>query len=439
MKRLLSLLMALLLVLTGLSLASCGKAEQPSDTTPEETTASPEPIVDPDIPLNICGNDLRDYTIIAYLPDDQFDTEARAEFKEEILGIFQSVFGFTPEYRIAKAVGDLIDPYSEHEILFTPRLFRKDLPKSNFYEAFYGVSEKGTIYFTGANPEFYLYLLRLFLEETMQIPLGSEQKCESCHVEPFHTEFTPSEDFLVKHGYASVFEDNFDGDSLNYDVWEDRGVGSRGCGYLAPSQVKVADGILTITGEYREDGQFGEGWYSSFLHLRQYYRRGYFESRIQCNDIISEDGMGDFWSAFWVQGPAPYTPELSLGGIGEGGAEIDIFEYFGGEKQSINFYCAGGADITSTELDSLHYMPEKPSHKYEEEYHKYALLWDESAYTIFIDDVPVVCTDFIFGTSNVPEEVILSICIPDSLSEARKEKPAEMKIDYLKIWQKPEQ
>lgn len=134
-----------------------------------------------------------------------------------------------------------------------------------------------------------------------------------------------NEQILADKGYQLVFEDEFDGDELDTTKWVYRANGSRRGGYNAPDQVKVKDGNLYISAQYRDkdnlpadtSANYGEGWYVGMIMLKQKYLRGYYEIRCICNDSPG------FWSAFWIQADHPYDA-LSRGGVG--GAELDIFE-----------------------------------------------------------------------------------------------------------------
>ena len=129
----------------------------------------------------------------------------------------------------------------------------------------------------------------------------------------------PSEEDLNLDGYELVFCDEFDGDSLDYSVWESRFEGARRSGFNDSEQIAVKDGNLILTAEYKKS-EYGEGRYSAMIQLKELYAYGYYE--IRC---IANSGE-DFWSAFWLQSDNSYSHEDSQGGIY--GAEIDIFETY---------------------------------------------------------------------------------------------------------------
>ena len=246
---------------------------------------------------------------------------------------------------------------------------------------------------------------------------------------------TPRGQELNLSGYELVFCDEFDGDSLNTDIWNYRGNGSRRSGFNAPSQVEIKDGKMTITGEYLTDGEYGEGWYAGMVSLKEKYTRGYFEIRCICSE-----GDG-FWSAFWIQADHPYEAEYSKGGVG--GCEIDIFEAMSYNDEffpnavTSTVHCAG-VDGEQEGFQSAILGDFKGNNIYDE-YNTYGLEWTEDEYIFYINGVETARTSFGNGVSQVPEEVIVSLEIPgdDKLQKFDKETyKTELIVDYVKIYQK---
>lgn len=246
---------------------------------------------------------------------------------------------------------------------------------------------------------------------------------------------TPRGEELDLTGYSLVFEDEFEGNALNTDVWEYRGLGARRGGFNASSQVRVENGNMIMTGEYLTDGEYGEGWYTGMIKLKERYCKGYFE--IRC--IVNPDPA--FWSAFWIQADAPYTASVSKGGVG--GAEIDIFESVSSEdplcKNSVSqtVYCAGVDGVEEG------YQSEKLGKFYGnniyEEYNTYGLEWTDDEYIFYINGVETRRTSFGNGVSEVEEDVIVSLEIPeaDLLAELDKETyKTEYIVDYVRIYKK---
>ena len=251
----------------------------------------------------------------------------------------------------------------------------------------------------------------------------------------FDTPTTPRGQELDLTGYTIVFEDEFNGDTLNTDVWDYRGSGSRRGGYNAESQVVVKDGKMTITGEYLTDGTYGEGWYTGMVKLKERYCKGYFE--ISC--IVNEDP--GFWSAFWIQADSPYTASVSKGGVG--GAEIDIMESLDtSDNKDYNaviqtIHCAGVDGVQEG------FQSERLGAFYGDDiynkYNTYGLEWNEDEYIFYINGVETRRSSFGNGVSEVMEDVIVSLEIPDTDKLAGLDKETyktEFIVDYVRIYQK---
>lgn len=246
---------------------------------------------------------------------------------------------------------------------------------------------------------------------------------------------TPRGPQLDLTGYEVAFVDEFEAESLDLSVWDIRGNGPRRGGYNASSQVSVRNGNLVLTGEYLENGEYGDGWYAAAVKLKERYKEGYFEIKCICNDAPV------FWSAFWIQADAPYTAEISKGGIG--GAEIDIIETIGhGEKNSHNsvthtIHCAG-VDGEPEGFQSANLGKFYGNNIYKE-YNTYGMMWNEDEYIFYVNGVETVRSSFGNGTSQVEEDVIVSLEFPDEekLSTLDKETyKTEFIVDYVKIYQK---
>ena len=230
-------------------------------------------------------------------------------------------------------------------------------------------------------------------------------------------------------GYTLYVYDEFDGDSLNRDLWGDVNVGPRGESFLSPGQLSVRDGNLVFTSEYLENGEYGEGWYTARLRLIKEYVRGYFEIRCKCNE--PSGGIHDFWSGFWLQNVYSNT-YISKGG--PGGAEIDIMEaYHWNDSQrgsvTSNIFCNGADDLPDYEhlevgrffVDNLY-----------TEYHTFGLMWTETEYIFYIDGRETARSSFENGVSEVPETLLLGMSGPPP---AQRDKKSEFLVDYVKVYQ----
>ena len=246
---------------------------------------------------------------------------------------------------------------------------------------------------------------------------------------------TPRGEALDLTGYSLVVYDEFEGDTLNTDIWEYRGNGERRGGYNASSQVEIKDGNLIIEGEYLEDGFYGEGWYTAAIKLKERYKQGYFEIKCKVNK-----GHG-YWSAFWIQADAPYTASVSKGGVG--GAELDIFESkcYDTEKDEYcitqTIHCAGVDGVQEGYQSAM--LGQFYGNNVTEEYNTYGLEWTEYEYIFYVNGIETVRSTFGNGVSQVEEDVIVSLEIPDPDELAGLDKETyktEFVVDYVKIYQK---
>ena len=246
---------------------------------------------------------------------------------------------------------------------------------------------------------------------------------------------TPRGEALDLTDYSIVFEDEFEGTALNTDVWKVRSNGARRGGFNSDSQIKVEDGNLVITGEYVEDGTYGDGWYAGMVSLRERYCKGYFEIRCKVNA-----GSG-FWSAFWIQAEHPYEAEYSKGGVG--GCEIDIFEsmsydnLIGKDSVTQTVHCAGVDGVQEGYQSFM--LGDFYGNNIYDEYNTYGLEWTDEEYIFYINGVETRRTSFGNGVSEVPEEVIISLEIPNAEKFEGLDKETyktEYIVDYVKIYQK---
>ncbi|MBO4797847.1 MAG: family 16 glycosylhydrolase [Candidatus Methanomethylophilaceae archaeon] len=459
MKRFLSLLLSALMILV--ALASCGgqtpagpassensesRSEEPgTGTEPESETeqaSAEEPVTSKyeteyvapaDGSFTICGIPLSEYSLVMYFPgSDDFRRMDRKKIVESLTAPFNAATGTDTPVRLVKNERFDDTPSAEHEILFGSNFRREGMPEYR-QDNYYGVTADGTVYFCAITPVLFGYLWEQFLEEFFGVAPGSGDPSKGCAIGECYRELPRlTYETLEARGYSIVLDETFDDDTLDTDIWRFRGNGARRNGFVTPSQISLSDGILSLTGEYLTDGEYGEGWYGAMIGLKQWYCRGYFEASIKCSETLHR-GKGDFWSAFWIQGPHPYEPELSLGGSGEGGAEIDILEYWDPNSATCNVWVSGYNG--NEDLDSDHCEVNHLYTDYTEAFHTYSLLWDENFYEFFIDGILVFHTNFGTGTSPAEEEVILSLELPDTIDLDPAVKRV-MEVDFLRVWQK---
>lgn len=215
------------------------------------------------------------------------------------------------------------------------------------------------------------------------------------------TDFSP-ESFI--RTAELVWQDDFEGDSVNPEKWnvegEDGRLPRRG-GYWTKDAVAVENGCLRIR-TYRD----GDGAYcSGGVHTKGKYaaRYGYFEARIR---LPARYGV---WGAFWMM---PQNDAAFFAGNADAktaGAEIDIMENPCFDKPKIQHAIHAGGYGPGRILRT------RPVRKCGDlgdiygEFHTYGLYWDEDVYIFCVDGKPVWTTDMRGNVSGIEEYLFLSV------------------------------
>lgn len=240
--------------------------------------------------------------------------------------------------------------------------------------------------------------------------------------------------------FTLVFEDEFDGDAINLDVWTHYRQGVRKGGYWDKDQAFLRDGNLVIRSEYKADGKYGAGFYTDRIDTRRKYEQtyGYFE----CRCILpAAEGL---WSSFWMS-----SENIGNGTPGTQGTEIDVFES--------PLYYRGRLGLNNNLVTSnLHYGGYELGHRYRNvtitrvnnpytEYNTYGVEWNPDGYIFYVNGRETGRSSF-GGVSEVPEYMLLSTEF-DGVDgkpfhgwsgiarENAKDLPAEFVVDYVRAYQ----
>ena len=226
--------------------------------------------------------------------------------------------------------------------------------------------------------------------------------------------YTPAE-----LGYELVWEDQFDGDTLDPKKWEVRGVGPRGLGFISSEAVKVENGYLKLSA-FKKDGRRLIGAIGT--QGRFMTRYGYFECRAE---LQKSSGI---WAAFWIQ-----STEIAKGEDPSiYGAEIDIMEFF---KKL-------GTDIVSHNVHWAYGPHQKTTHGMQSYrkgvsagFHTFAVEWTPEKYAFFVDGYKYY--EVTIGISHIEEYLILSMEIPSDPKEIMNAVfPDVFTADYVKVYQR---
>ena len=239
------------------------------------------------------------------------------------------------------------------------------------------------------------------------------------------------------------FTDDFDENSVdapngNWISREQGYIGVRTCSRTDPTAAEVGDDVLTLSvlddpdkGEcqlpgkrkkfpFRLNGHVGtEGIYG--------FTYGFAAARIRTQSARGQH------AAFWMQA----VGGQQTGGAKEGGAEIDVIEYFGDDHPE------GGLTSFTYFLDEAgkkqtvgDWLPdaEDLGDDWADEYHVFSVEWTPDEYVFRIDGQ---ITERLEGeTSGREEFLILSLLSSDyELPRFNGELPESMEVDWARVWE----
>ena len=187
--------------------------------------------------------------------------------------------------------------------------------------------------------------------------------------------------------YSPTLIENFDGNSLNTNLWDYRNLGVRCSAYNTKAAVSVSNNNLNIT-TYTSSGTNCTGMISTENSFLQTY--GYFEATISCS---MAQGVG---SAFWLQSP---TINNIIGNWSTGGVEIDVMENYY-NTSDFSMHWDGYGVMENSQGPTFNY-PLSPT-----QIHTLGFLWTHTGYRFYIDGQ--LKGSYIKGISHCPEYVILS-------------------------------
>lgn len=239
--------------------------------------------------------------------------------------------------------------------------------------------------------------------------------------------------------YTLIWSDEFDGDKIDTNTW----IHWNGPAYNNELQfytgrqenLFVEDGVLHLVAQKQDYN--GYGYTSARISTDSTaigWQYGRFEARIRM-----PEGQG-FWPAFWLM---PMRPDSW-----PKGGEIDIMEYRGNEPYTtsgaVHFWrenCEGNSRQCRKYITDSHTVENS---KLSEEFHVYALEWDDIGLHWFLDEteflhVPFTDISAEFEPFSTPFYIILNLAVggtflpnPDESTEF----PQALEVDYVRVYQK---
>lgn len=246
-------------------------------------------------------------------------------------------------------------------------------------------------------------------------------------------------------GYRLVWEDDFQGDSLDTSTWtyetgNNGGWGNQELEYYTDQNATVKDGILTIEARREEKN----GYHFTSSRIKTAGKANITYGRVEARIKLSAGNA--LWPAFWMM------PEANSGWPQSG--EIDIMENKGSDPYSTSsaVHFLGGDRTHQYEAGSYSWSKRKGEIGIEG-WHIYSLVWDEDGLSFYADEhlklnVPRRAYHpkggVYSGDGNEPFDkpfyVILNMAIGGNFDPGHSEPDADfesatMQVDYVRMYE----
>jgi beta-glucanase (GH16 family) len=222
--------------------------------------------------------------------------------------------------------------------------------------------------------------------------------------------------------YKLVWNDEFNGNSLDMTKWSHHWLGKRKLGYTTEDSIKVDNGTLKII-IHKEGDKYCSGMIDTHNKFETEY--GYFEIRAKLPKIKGPQ------SAFWLlsqnYGKDIGRPDIS-------GMEIDIMEYVKTTPGQVHF-------TTHWDGYSFNHKKNEFTLKYpsieDGLWHTFGLLWTPDRYDFYVDGKLMHTKSNPISHTN--EYVLLSAEVGpwgggNDMSNERL--PDQFEVDYVRVYQK---
>ena len=229
-------------------------------------------------------------------------------------------------------------------------------------------------------------------------------------------------------GWDLVWNDEFDGTSLNTSDWEAlnrQDSYNNEKQYYLDDQVSVANGLMTITATNQPIAN--KQYRSGLIRTWDEYTYGRWEVRA---NLPTTQGM---WPAIWL---LPRYEDWPVGG------EIDIMENRGSNPYVVSSAFHYGESVSAHQYVWNEYSATEGGVpvNFHDSFHTYAVEWEESVMRFYVDDnLYWVVNSSRVPVPDGPMSLIINLAIGGDFGgdpDGSTVWPQTMEVDYVRYWQK---
>jgi len=262
---------------------------------------------------------------------------------------------------------------------------------------------------------------------------------------------SPSASILPEGGYEMVFNDEFNGTTLNRAKWHTRMIYNNGTAdrlhdekqrYRDNDNHRVANGVLSLVArKVSSTDPDGINYESGMVRSDWTSRYGYYETRVKM-----PAGVG-VWPAFWLNSDVSETGRLSWP------PEIDIFEYVNnGVEDTSNMIHSNVITMNrkpsevfySDAAFNTQYTYWRAPFNFSDDFHVIGCEWTPNTVTMYVDGQKIYTRaatwNYDDGKLGGPAHILLNFAVGGAwagrhgIDDAAF--PQEMQIDWVRVYQK---
>lgn len=256
-------------------------------------------------------------------------------------------------------------------------------------------------------------------------------KLSSIEVQQVNPEALPTT--LPGSGWTKVFEDNFDGNSVDQSLWYSQN--QRG---FDISATEVSNGTLKIHNTYDKNGTST----GAFLKSKESFKFGYFEAEVH----IDQETDGKIWPTWWIWGGKKAD--------GRSTTEFDLSEYSGfsakyADNRPTSTHHYRGKEPLFPENSPKTESDHRTSSREKTEPHKWGMLWTPWEVSFYYDGQKYMTSDHPEDAADLAEELNLHLTSsPHIVNDPNGTpsnplggpKPGEtlpsFVVNYARVWQR---